>query len=93
MGLYGYSYLEAGKNVITLFKNRGWEAIIADNLVGNTLFLMSVMVGGISGVVGIILDLANPAFFEDAPGNSRLVAFLYVHLAIEFACWMDAVSD
>ena len=24
------SYLEAGKNVFTLFKNRGWEAIIAD---------------------------------------------------------------
>jgi hypothetical protein len=30
VGVYGYSYLEAGKNVFTLFKNRGWEAIIAD---------------------------------------------------------------
>lgn len=82
MGLYGYSYLEAGKNVITLFKNRGWEAIIADDLVGNTLFLISVMVGGLSGVVGIILDLANPSFFADTPGNSRIVSFLYVQFVI-----------
>lgn len=35
VGLYGYSYIEAGKNVITLFKNRGWEAIIADDLISN----------------------------------------------------------
>jgi hypothetical protein len=29
-GVYGFGYMEAGKNVFTLFKNRGWEAIIAD---------------------------------------------------------------
>lgn len=32
VGIYGYGYIEAGKNVIQLFKNRGWEAIIADDL-------------------------------------------------------------
>jgi hypothetical protein len=30
VGVYGFGYLEAGKNVFELFKNRGWEAIIAD---------------------------------------------------------------
>lgn len=30
VGIYGYSYLEAGKGVMQLFKNRGWEAIITD---------------------------------------------------------------
>lgn len=75
VGLYGYSYLEAGKNVITLFKNRGWEAIIADDLVGNTLFLVSVIVGGLSGIVGLLLDVTTD-YFETAPGNTRLVAFL-----------------
>lgn len=69
--------MEAGKNVITLFKNRGWEAIIADDLVGNTLFLMSVIVGGLSGIVGLLLDVTTD-YFESAPGNTRLVAFLYV---------------
>jgi hypothetical protein len=75
VGLYGYGYLEAGKNVITLFKNRGWEAIIADDLVGNTLFLMSVIVGGLSGIVGLLLDVTTD-YFATAPGNTRLVAFL-----------------
>lgn len=74
-GLYGYPYLQAGKNVITLFQNRGWEAIIADDLVGNTLFLVSVIVGAISGVVGLLLDVTT-TFFQDAPGNTRIVAFL-----------------
>jgi len=32
VGVYGFGYLEAGKNVFELFKNRGWEAIIADDL-------------------------------------------------------------
>jgi len=34
VGLYGYSYCEAGKGVMDLFRDRGWEAIIADDLVG-----------------------------------------------------------
>jgi len=78
-GLYGYPYLQAGKNVITLFQNRGWEAIIADDLVGNTLFLVSVIVGGLSGIVGLLLDVTTD-YFQDTPGNTRLVAFLYVCL-------------
>ena len=43
VGLYGYSYLEAGKNVITLFKNRGWEAIIADDLISNGKYVVFCM--------------------------------------------------
>jgi hypothetical protein len=30
VGVYGYGYIEAGKNVFSLFQNRGWEAVIAD---------------------------------------------------------------
>eukprot|EP00978_Attheya_sp_CCMP212_P026660 scaffold88174_cov57-Attheya_sp.AAC.7 len=75
VGLYGYSYLEAGKNVFTLFKNRGWEAIIADDLIGNVLFLVTLIVGVLAGVVGIIYQEIDPDVFESAGGNPRLVAF------------------
>jgi len=75
VGVYGYGYLEAGKNVFELFRNRGWEAVIADDLVGNALFLVSVIVGGLMGVVGIILE-ATTDWFEDAGGDATLVAFL-----------------
>lgn len=59
------------------YYSRGWEAIIADDLVGNTLFLMSVIVGGLSGIVGLLLDVTTD-YFVNAPGNTRLMAFLYV---------------
>jgi hypothetical protein len=75
VGLYGYSYLEAGKNVITLFQNRGWDAIIADDLIGNVLFLVSIIVGAITGVVGIIVQTSS-SFFDNAAGNETTIAFL-----------------
>lgn len=55
VGLYGYSYVNAGKNVITLFKNRGWEAIIADDLVSNVFFLLSLVVGGLVALAGFLI--------------------------------------
>ena len=32
VGVYGFGYCEAGKSVMELFKDRGWEAVIADDL-------------------------------------------------------------
>lgn len=75
VGLYGYSYMEAGKEVFTLFKNRGWEALIADDLVANTLFLMSLLTGAVMGTVGIVIHETSD-LFEDAGGDGRVVAFL-----------------
>ena len=74
-GLYGYGYCESGKQVFTLFKNRGWEAIIADDLVNNTLFFVSLMVGGVVGCIGLVLE-ASSDFFEDAGGNEKAIAFV-----------------
>jgi hypothetical protein len=66
---------EAGKNVFTLFKNRGWEAIIADDLIGNVLMLVSLIVGGIVGVIAIVIERTSD-LFKEAGGNSVVVAFI-----------------
>lgn len=66
--------MEAGKNVITLFKNRGWDAIITDDLIGNVLFLVSAIVGGIAGVIGIILNETTD-WFATTGGNSVAISF------------------
>mmetsp|Transcript_32638 Transcript_32638/g.58931 ORF Transcript_32638/g.58931 Transcript_32638/m.58931 type:complete len:576 (-) Transcript_32638:122-1849(-) len=50
VGLYGYSYIEAGKRVINLFKTRGWQTIIADNLVNRLLGIMALIIGILTGV-------------------------------------------
>uniref|UniRef100_A0A7S2A6J5 Choline transporter-like protein n=1 Tax=Trieres chinensis TaxID=1514140 RepID=A0A7S2A6J5_TRICV len=55
VGLYGYSYVEAGKNVMTLFKERGWTAIISDNLVNRMLALVSFAIGLISAFVCVLV--------------------------------------
>ena len=75
VGLYGYGYVEAGKNVMRLFKSRGWDVIITDDLVSNTLLMMGIIVGLVMGAVGIILEISTGWF--DAFGESaRPFAFL-----------------
>lgn len=65
VGLYGYSYLDAGKNVIQLFQNKGWSAIVADNLVDNVLFMVSVGIGLITGLIGLVIAQTDENIFAN----------------------------
>jgi len=83
VGIYGYSYIEAGKNVIQLFKNRGWEAIIADDLVGNVVVLTSVVTGLFMG--GISVALANTTtWFTGTPFEDPRIPAFFVGFIIGF---------
>jgi len=57
VGLYGYSYLEAGKNVFSLFKNRGFTVIINDGLVGRMLGMVCFCIGLIDSCIAAVLAL------------------------------------
>jgi len=74
VGLYGYGYCEAGKNVMTLFRNKGWDVVIADDLVGMTLFLVSVIVGGLTGGLAVAFELYSD-WFKDFDDNALWIAF------------------
>lgn len=65
VALYGFSYLEAGRNVVQLFENKGWTAIIADDLADNVLVMMSVAIGLSSGLVGLVIGLVDSSMFYD----------------------------
>ena len=41
---------------MTLFQHKGWDVIIADNLVENVLFMVSLMIGLITGIIGLIVS-------------------------------------
>jgi len=69
-----FSYLEAGKNVITLFKNRGWEAIIADDLVGMVFFFLSLAVGLVCCGFGFIFNENTQIFVDNAPAPGDIQA-------------------
>jgi hypothetical protein len=55
VGLYGYNYVTAGKQVSALFQDRGWSNIINDHLVGRSLGMMSVLISLITGILGTLI--------------------------------------
>jgi len=66
-------YLKAGKSVIELFQNRGWEAVIADNLVGNVLFLVSLIVGGVMAAIGLLIESTGD-ILKGSAGDDKVYA-------------------
>jgi len=80
VGLYGFSFLEAGRNVVQLFQNKGWTVIISDDLADNVLTMMSVAVGLATGLIGLIFGSLDADMFADlgldnATGGGFLIGF------------------
>jgi Plasma-membrane choline transporter len=72
VGLYGFSYLEAGRNVLQLFEQKGWTAIISDDLCDNVLFMISVAIALATGLVGLLIGCMDPYMFQDAGFQSAV---------------------
>jgi len=70
VGIYGFSYLEAGREVFNLFQNKGWTVIITDDLVDNVLFMISVAIGLVSGTLAYFMgtDALENAGVQDESG-------------------------
>jgi hypothetical protein len=81
--LYGYDYLTAGRNVLSLFNARGWTVIINDDMVQNCLLLSCLVLSCLSGCAGMLICFiqggswldALIASDDDAP-NTFVAAFL-----------------
>jgi len=77
VGLYGYPYVEAGKNVLQLFRSKGWSAIITDDLVDNVLFMVSLGVGLITGFVALCLEAVDNSLLNGIGyGGDGFASFL-----------------
>ena len=81
VGLYGFSYMDAGRNVWTLFQSKGWTVIITDDLADNVLFMMSVGIGLFCGMIGAIMGAINPGLLAalgwgDSAGPAFFVGFI-----------------
>jgi len=66
VGLYGYSFIDAAKNVINLFKERGWSTIITDSLAHFVLTLVSLCVGLIVGGISTLISYSAQLNVEGA---------------------------
>ena len=81
VGLYGFSYLDAGRNVMSLFQQKGWTVVITDDLADNVLFMMSVAIGLATGLLGIVIGAMDQQMFlnmgfESFVGPAFFMAFL-----------------
>ena len=73
VALYGYSFMEAGVNVMTLFRQRGWTTIITDMLVDGVLVMVSLAIGALTGLVAFLVAQASNL---DLAGAEAPSAFL-----------------
>lgn len=73
VGVWGYGYREGGRLAMKLFEAKGWDLVLNDYLIGNVLFLGSVMVGGIVGFVGVGFTRMFPYFFVGLPLPSLFI--------------------
>lgn len=81
VGLYGFGYIEAGRNVMQLFQQKGWTVVITNDLNDWVLLMMSVVVGALTGVIGLVASMANSNLLAEfmteqgEEGGASLVAF------------------
>jgi len=66
VGLYGFGYIEAGRNVFQLFEQKGWSVLITDDLNDRVLFMMSLSVGVVTGIIGALAAMIDQNLFGDA---------------------------
>jgi len=66
VGLYGYGFIDAAKNVVNLFKERGWSSIITDSLAHYVLTMVSICVGLIVGAISALISYSTQMNLEGA---------------------------
>ena len=52
VAVYGHDFRSSGVRAYRLFRDRGWTAIVNDDLIGNALSLGGVVTGGVVGLIG-----------------------------------------
>ena len=94
VGLYGFSFMEAGSNVMTLFRSRGWTAIITDFMVDTVLFMVSIGVGVLTGILAVFAAAALQMNDAAMLGSSFLLGLLigYGMCATLFSVVSSAVN-
>ncbi|CAO3616314.1 unnamed protein product [Mucor fragilis] len=75
VAIYGQGFVPSAKRTWSMIQDRGVEALINDNLIGNVLFMGTLLVGVLSSLLGYLyLLIAKPAY--NATGNMTPIVML-----------------
>jgi len=70
VGMYGYSFFDAGKQANRLFEKRGWTEIVDNDLLNNLLTIVSLVIGGTCGWIAIVVESSDrPALVSFCIGS------------------------
>lgn len=75
VGMYSYGFAEAGEKATELFEKRGWSKIVTDDLIPNILFMVSVVIGGVTGCIALLVESIDGYHFSSF-NQPTLTAFL-----------------
>jgi len=90
VAIYGKPFLQAGRDTWNMFMERGIEAIINDNLIGNVLGMGILFVGSVSAFVAfVVVVLGYPAI----GANTALAAMVVVVAFLASVAFMMLVSQ
>ncbi|KAG4060414.1 hypothetical protein PC123_g4691 [Phytophthora cactorum] len=77
VGIYGYSFMQAGSSVSQLFLQRGFTALVNDDLVRIVIRLTAIGVGLIcAGVGAVVAELSDAFTFESSTTLLAILGFV-----------------
>jgi len=79
VGIYGHDFKTSGKAVLSLFKNRGWTAVINDNLTSNALSIGGIGIGIVCGIIGILIGKIIPQSYL-GPFENDPSGYIYIFI-------------
>ncbi|KAJ3348799.1 putative choline transporter, neither null mutation nor overexpression affects choline transport [Allomyces javanicus] len=85
VAIYGKPFCRAAKDTWTMIKDRGVDAIINDDLIGNVLGFGSLLIGGITLLIGWLVFLVGRAADKSAlTSGTTMSAGLIIVLVVSF---------
>eukprot|EP00539_Tryblionella_compressa_P001110 CAMPEP_0178750628 /NCGR_PEP_ID=MMETSP0744-20121128/10101_1 /TAXON_ID=913974 /ORGANISM="Nitzschia punctata, Strain CCMP561" /LENGTH=278 /DNA_ID=CAMNT_0020404233 /DNA_START=78 /DNA_END=914 /DNA_ORIENTATION=+ len=82
IGMYNYSFIEGGEKAIQLFETREWMDIVRDNLIQNNLLMASIVIGGSSGLVSVVVEEVDGYTFTSL--NQPIVTSFWIGFVLGF---------
>ncbi|KAJ8601252.1 hypothetical protein CTAYLR_003263 [Chrysophaeum taylorii] len=77
VGIHGYSFLYAGKQVVELFSTHGLTAIGNDYFTDVVLFMNSVMIGLVTAMFGVFLVQFGPDDWHEGASDVEIVVGIF----------------
>jgi len=93
VGIYGYKFTQAGKAVFELFKSRGFDAIINDDLISGALGFVSLAIGILCAGLGVAWFYIDKSNFGDIEEGALVLGIIGLFVGIAVSTVPFSVVD